>query len=128
MPRRLGWLWVYRLYAGVVGRPKAPHDGCNERARLLVAFNPASPNQRESGSAPSTTGDMPSVVHLPLLVADPGSDLGAGGEAELGEDVLDVGLGGAGRDHEGLGNLLVTEALVDQFRDLALSTGQDRRS
>jgi len=39
---------------------------------------------------------MRSALIWPDLIADPGGDLGPSGEAELGQDVLDVGLGCAG--------------------------------
>src|SRR3984893_3330332 len=57
-------------------------------------------------------------------VARPGGDVGAVGQAELAEDVLDVALGGAlGDVHEG-GDLLVGQALRDVCGDFAFAAGQ----
>src|SRR5215813_15381850 len=54
----------------------------------------------------------------------PAGDLGAGGEAEFGEDVFDVALGGPWGDDQFGGDLLVTQALGDQGGDLAFPGGQ----
>src|SRR2546423_5172133 len=56
----------------------------------------------------------------------PGGDLGAAGEAELDEDVLDVALHGSLGEHQAGGDLLVGQALGDQPGDLALAAGQSR--
>src|SRR5688572_13200711 len=55
---------------------------------------------------------------------DPGGDLGAGGEAELGEDVLDVVLGCAFGDVGFGGDLAVGEASGDEPGDLVLAAAQ----
>jgi hypothetical protein len=54
----------------------------------------------------------------------PRCDLAAVLEAELGEDVLDVVLGGALSDVEEVGDLPVGEAAGDQLGDLAFAPGQ----
>lgn len=48
----------------------------------------------------------------------PGSDLAAGLEAQLGQDVLDMVLGGSFGDVQNLGDLAVGEPPGDQPRDL----------
>src|SRR5215475_7379959 len=53
-----------------------------------------------------------------LLGSGPGGDLGAGGEAEFGEDAFDVALGGAWGDDQLGGDLLAGQALGDQLGDL----------
>src|ERR1044071_8511766 len=58
------------------------------------------------------------------LLDRPGRDLGAGAEAELVEDVLDVGVGGALGDHELVGDLAVGQPPRDQGGDLDLAVGQ----
>src|SRR5215475_11322228 len=59
-----------------------------------------------------------------LLGSGPGGDLGAGGEAEFGEDAFDVALGGAWGDDQFGGDLPVAQALGEQFGDLVFPGGQ----
>ena len=54
----------------------------------------------------------------------PGGDLAPGGEAELGEDVLDVVLRGAFGEHQPLGDLPVRQAFGDQRGHLGLARAQ----
>lgn len=54
----------------------------------------------------------------------PGGDLGAGGEAEFGEDVFDVAFGGALGDDELGRYLLVAQSLGDEVGDLKFTAGQ----
>ena len=56
--------------------------------------------------------------------ATPRADLAARGEPQLGEDVLDVVLGGALGDEQPLGDLPVGEALGHQCGDLRLARAQ----
>src|SRR5690349_23895553 len=56
----------------------------------------------------------------------PRRDLAAGAEAELGQDVLDVVLGGAFGDHEPLRDLAVGQAVGDEAGDLVLAAAQLR--
>ena len=57
-------------------------------------------------------------------VGGPGSDLSAGIEAELREDVLDMTLGGTLGDDQFGGDLLVAKTLGDEIGNLAFSAGQ----
>src|SRR6266568_7166618 len=57
----------------------------------------------------------------------PGGDLGAGAEPELGEDVLDVVLGGPLGEEQGPGDLPVGQAPGDQHRHLPLPPRQQDR-
>src|SRR2546429_4923019 len=61
------------------------------------------------------------------MLGNPGRDLGTGGEPELGQDVLDVGFGSALGDDEPAGDLLVGQALGDEFGDPPFAPGQRRR-
>src|SRR5262249_33602212 len=74
------------------------------------------------GSLPPTTVRL--LANRPFLGGGPGGDLGAGGEAELGEDAFDVALGGAQGDDQFGGDLPVAQALGDQLGDLAFPGGQ----
>src|SRR5262245_8688271 len=54
--------------------------------------------------------------------------LGAGGDAELGQDIEDVDAGGLGADEQGAADLAVALAGGDQRENLGLARGQpDRR-
>src|SRR4051812_3672365 len=60
-------------------------------------------------------------------VGDPGGDLGAAGEAELDQDVLDVTFDGPRRNYQPDGDLLVGQTPGDQVGDLVLAAGQRGR-
>src|SRR6266511_2712005 len=55
-----------------------------------------------------------SARRIRRLLGEPGCDLGARGEAKLGEDVLDVGFRSALGDDKRCGDLLVPEALSNE--------------
>src|ERR1700691_4153408 len=55
---------------------------------------------------------------------DPVGELGAGGEAELREDVLHVGVDRALGEVEALGDLAVAESFGDQPGDLLFAAGE----
>src|SRR5689334_13103944 len=57
---------------------------------------------------------------------EPRGYLGAGGEAELGQNVFDVAFDGALRYDQATGDLSVAHTLGDQFGDLTLAPGQPR--
>src|SRR5688500_2234625 len=57
----------------------------------------------------------------------PGGYLGAAAEAELAQDVVDVGFGGALGDDQSGGDVLVAQPLGDKVRDLLFAAGQGRR-
>ncbi len=65
-----------------------------------------------------------SVVARQAAFRGPGGDLGARGEAELAEDVADVGLDGPLAENEGGGDLSVRLAPADERRHVALARGQ----
>jgi hypothetical protein len=68
---------------------------------------------------------LESVVNLPVaLVGYPHGDLCAGAETEFAEDVLDMTFGGALRDHQVGGNLLVRMSLGDQLGDFSFAPGE----
>src|SRR5437763_13200276 len=69
--------------------------------------------------------DSPSARRRRLR--DPGGDLGAASEPQLAEDVLDVRRGGALRDRERGGDVLVAQSLPDQFGDLSFPASERRR-
>ena len=54
----------------------------------------------------------------------PSAEVFAGGDAELGEDVAEVPLDGAGADEQLRGDLLVGAAVSGQFRDLGFLGGE----
>src|SRR4051812_20017535 len=60
------------------------------------------------------------------LCRDPGGDLGAAGEPELGQDVVDVAFGGALGDDKAVRNVLVAPTLGNEEGDLTLPAGQRR--
>jgi hypothetical protein len=69
----------------------------------------------------------------PGLKTEPGPECERAGlapvaHAELGEDVADVELDGAGADEELVGDLLVGEALAEQRQNFALARGQLAKS
>jgi hypothetical protein len=59
------------------------------------------------------------------VLGDPDGELGAGGEAEFGQDAFDVAFGGALGDDQPGGDFLVGQALRDQIGDLPLAPGED---
>ena len=59
-----------------------------------------------------------------MLAGGERSQLGTGPDADLGEDVGDVGLDGGGPDEEPFGDLGIGEALGDQGRHLAFRGGE----
>ena len=73
-------------------RPETRRSGMLTATRAGV--RPASNINRRYRAALHPSGR--STVVGPELIANPSRDLGSPGEAELGQDVLDVGLGGAG--------------------------------
>jgi len=62
------------------------------------------------------------------LRARPDGDLAAVGEAELGQDVLDVVLRGAFGDVQGRGDLPVGQSLPDQPGDFPLARAERRQT
>src|ERR1700684_444164 len=63
----------------------------------------------------------------PALLAAPAGELGPRGEAQLGEDVLDVRVDRALGEEEPPGDLPVAEAVGDQAGDLPLAPGERPR-
>lgn len=79
------------------------------------------------GSASSDSEVRNAVAYVELLdllgrapLDNPPGDLGAGGEPELDEDVLDVTLGGSLGDDQTGSDFLVAHALCDELGDLTL--------
>jgi hypothetical protein len=69
-----------------------------------------------------SAGALPSTSAVGMGVARaPSRDLSACSEAELDQDVLDVGLCGAMGDDESFGYVLVAETLGDEVGDFALA-------
>ena len=65
---------------------------------------------------------------LPVACCRLGRELCAGGDAELGEDVGQVGLDGAGGHEQSLGDLPIGESGPDQIGDLVLGGREARPS
>jgi hypothetical protein len=65
---------------------------------------------------------------MPLRVGagDPGGELGAGGEGELGQGVADVRFDGAFADEELRRDLAVRQSTRDELRDFPLAASQRR--
>jgi hypothetical protein len=61
------------------------------------------------------------------MLGDPRSDLGSRGEAELGEDVLDMSLRRSPGDHKAGRDVPVAQAVRDQVGDLAFSPRESDR-
>src|ERR1700722_1220710 len=74
------------------------------------------PNQPARSAGSSSAG-------LPLL-PDPAGQLGPGGEAQLGEDVLDVRVDRALGEEKPPGDLPVAEAVGDQAGHLPFTPGE----
>lgn len=92
---------------------------------------PTSTGSTDGTQGPSLRDDSPLVepgqsptVRVGGLLTNPHGHLGAAGETELGQDVLNVSLRGTPRDHQPVGNLFVAEPFTDQPGDLTLSTRQ----
>src|SRR5690349_24622674 len=82
------------------------------RRDLATAISPASPGRPGAGR---TSLDR---------VTDPRGNLGTGRETALCQDVRDVALRGALRDHQAPGDVRVAQSTRDQPGDLALTRGQ----
>src|SRR6476660_8200527 len=70
------------------------------------------------GIGPTVHGSM----SAPVLIDHPGGDLRPRGESQLGEDPLDVSLGGPSRDHEPRCDGAVGQPLRDEAGDLELAS------
>ena len=91
--------------------------------------------RRERGEGAGGAGERPGAARHPrgraLPPADgdgfglPGGGFFAAGEAELGEDLGDVVLGGGETDVEALGDLFVGEAFAEEVEDLPFARGED---
>ena len=88
--------------SGAKGLQGADRMRCRSRARRATGF----------------------VLLRARLRVEPGDQLDAGGDAQLGEDAGDVRVDGAGGDDQPPGDLAVGEALAGQRRDLLLAFGQ----
>src|SRR5919202_2610401 len=100
-------------YSQTTSRRRPAHR-TKTRCALRIFWGGAPPHDRRTGLLQGEEA----------LLADPGGDLVAGAEAELVEDVLDVRLRRARRDHERGGNLPAREPPCDQDRHLSLARRQ----
>ena len=58
------------------------------------------------------------------VLCRPDADLGAGRDSELIQDILDMCLGRALRDHEASGDLTIGQSMSDEGRNFALSSSK----
>src|SRR5579875_3411024 len=88
--------------------------------------HPSSRGRGEAGDAQQsgTSGRTRSAASRKLPGGDQGGDVDTGPVAELGQDVLDMVLDGAGRDEQLRGDLGVRPARRDQQRHLKLPAGE----
>src|SRR4051794_28649434 len=101
-PLDCAWLPPSAAHAVLALKPSA-----TPRLRMLPLNARMSPRLPGHGRA----------VGVRLVAHGPGGDLGSGLHAELGEDVLEMGLDGARRHKQLLGNLTVGQPARDQLRD-----------